>query len=485
MLVGAMPGGFRHRHVPAAAAILCAATALAVRLAVLPPPPMDAVALPDGDGPWRAVVVATGAPREGQPVATIELIDRRPAGSDLPRRSPATRSSRPASGSSLTDASEPRPDVDYGAYLERTGVAGTIRRAALELEPGPVEPARRPGSHSSGRGGGARARPARARGRARGRDPDRASRPRRPRARRGLHGGRREPRRRDLRLEHRDRCGRVAALGGTLGRRRRSSLTCSRSSPTSASPGRRRRSFARQRWPAWSCSRARPGVRDGRRRPRLGGRAAAARDPALIADAGFQLSSLATAGLVAWATPLWTNWSARRRTRAQWLGVRLGVSLAAQAATLPVVLASFGRLACSRPRPTWASSRSCRSPWRRRRGARRGDLAEAGVPAAIAAVLAFPAGSRCTIMVAIARFAAIAARERDARAAVEPRGSARERRSHCSRGWRRRRPRRPLAPAAGTPRRHVAGQEPAAHARQSVGAPDPRSPSLRWRRRSS
>ena len=39
MLVGAMPGGFRNRHVPAAAAVLCAAAALAVRLAVLPPPP--------------------------------------------------------------------------------------------------------------------------------------------------------------------------------------------------------------------------------------------------------------------------------------------------------------------------------------------------------------------------------------------------------------------------------------------------------------
>jgi competence protein ComEC len=34
-----------------------------------------------------------------------------------------------------------RPDSPYGAYLERTGVAGTIRAEDLELEPGPVEPA--------------------------------------------------------------------------------------------------------------------------------------------------------------------------------------------------------------------------------------------------------------------------------------------------------------------------------------------------------
>ena len=64
------------------------------------------------------------------------------------------------------------------------------------------------GNRPQERGGGARTRPARARSWARGRDPDRAARACRPRARRGLHDGRREPRGRDLRLEHRDRRGR-------------------------------------------------------------------------------------------------------------------------------------------------------------------------------------------------------------------------------------------------------------------------------------
>jgi competence protein ComEC len=73
-------------------------------------------------------------------------------------------------------------------------------------------------------------------------------------------------------------------------------------------------------------------------------------DPALIGDAGFQLSSLATAGLIAWATPLtgWIGGLAGGRVPA-WLAESLGVSLAAQAATLPIVLVSFGRLAILSP----------------------------------------------------------------------------------------------------------------------------------------
>src|SRR3954447_7099957 len=73
-------------------------------------------------------------------------------------------------------------------------------------------------------------------------------------------------------------------------------------------------------------------------------------DPGLVGDAGFQLSTLATAGLIAWATPL-TEWLVRvgRGRVPRWLAESLGVSLAAQAATLPIVLASFGRLAILSP----------------------------------------------------------------------------------------------------------------------------------------
>jgi len=72
-------------------------------------------------------------------------------------------------------------------------------------------------------------------------------------------------------------------------------------------------------------------------------------EPATVGDVGFELSAAATAGLVAWATPL-TN---RLESGAPWLPVplreSLGISLAAQAATLPIVLLVFGRLALIAP----------------------------------------------------------------------------------------------------------------------------------------
>ncbi len=78
-------------------------------------------------------------------------------------------------------------------------------------------------------------------------------------------------------------------------------------------------------------------------------------DPAVIGDAGFQLSVAATAGLLAWGTPL-TQWLRARladpgaRVRApSWLIDSLGVSLAAQASTLPLVLLDFGRVSLVSP----------------------------------------------------------------------------------------------------------------------------------------
>ncbi len=78
-------------------------------------------------------------------------------------------------------------------------------------------------------------------------------------------------------------------------------------------------------------------------------------DPTVIGDAGFQLSVAATAGLLAWGTPL-TGWLRARLAdpgaplRAPaWLIDSLGVSLAAQAATLPLVLLDFGRVSLVSP----------------------------------------------------------------------------------------------------------------------------------------
>jgi competence protein ComEC len=72
-------------------------------------------------------------------------------------------------------------------------------------------------------------------------------------------------------------------------------------------------------------------------------------EPATISDVGFQLSATATAGLVAWGSPL------ARRLEERWprmpgaIRESLGVSLAAQAATLPIALLTFGRLALVAP----------------------------------------------------------------------------------------------------------------------------------------
>ena len=90
-----------------------------------------------------------------------------------------------------------------------------------------------------------------------------------------------------------------------------------------------------------------------------------------------------------------------------WLAESLGVSLAAQAATLPVVLATFGRLALISP-----AANLCIVPvvpvamaaGGVALGA--GVLADVGAPEALAAILAFPGWVALTIMVAIARIAA-------------------------------------------------------------------------------
>lgn len=73
-------------------------------------------------------------------------------------------------------------------------------------------------------------------------------------------------------------------------------------------------------------------------------------DPKTITDIGFQLSAAATAGLLAWAAPLRDRLARRLPQQTPgWLLEALAVSLAAQAATLPIVLFHFGRLSLVAP----------------------------------------------------------------------------------------------------------------------------------------
>jgi len=73
-------------------------------------------------------------------------------------------------------------------------------------------------------------------------------------------------------------------------------------------------------------------------------------DPGTIKDVGFQLSAAATCGLLIWGTRA-HDWLAARlpRRTPRWLLESLGVSLAAQAATLPLVLLHFGTLSLVAP----------------------------------------------------------------------------------------------------------------------------------------
>ncbi|MEA2677024.1 MAG: competence protein ComEC [Chloroflexota bacterium] len=73
-------------------------------------------------------------------------------------------------------------------------------------------------------------------------------------------------------------------------------------------------------------------------------------EPGTIGDAGFQLSAVATAGLLAWASRL-RDWLAAHLPTATpaWLLEALGVSLAAQAATLPLTLLDFERVSLVAP----------------------------------------------------------------------------------------------------------------------------------------
>ncbi|HLA65797.1 MAG TPA: ComEC/Rec2 family competence protein, partial [Candidatus Saccharimonadales bacterium] len=67
--------------------------------------------------------------------------------------------------------------------------------------------------------------------------------------------------------------------------------------------------------------------------------------PAVLWDVGFQLSALATAGLIGFAAPL----EARLARWPGWLREPMALTLAAQLATLPVLLTTFGRLSLVAP----------------------------------------------------------------------------------------------------------------------------------------
>lgn len=129
-----------------------------------------------------------------------------------------------------------------------------------------------------------------------------------------------------------------------------------------------------------------------------------------MADPGFELSGLATAGLIAWSAPL-----AGRLGRVRfegtgppaWLAESLAISIAAEAATLPVVLATFGRLALVAPLANLvivplvpvamaAGAVALAAGW----------LGGIGLPQLVVTVLGLPAWAALGAMIWLVRFAA-------------------------------------------------------------------------------
>jgi competence protein ComEC len=342
--------GWRARMV----AIAVGALAISIRTAVLPTAGAPAGG-PDGSGPWRMAVESVGSPREGHQTGTLRSIAADGADGSAAFRLAATLPRypeiEPGDVVQVEGRTRPRPDSPYGSYLARLGAWGTLDARSLSVIDRPTDPVTRLEHARRGTG-------------------DLLTRVL-PEPEAGLAAG--------ILIGLRDRVDRdvaaafttagvshvvaisgwniaivaagVTAIAGGLGRRRRSVVTVVAIVAYIAFAGAS---------PSVLRAGAMAGVVLFARESGRAGRAAAAlcwaatllliSDPSLIGDAGFQLSSLATAGLIAWATPLserLDRWSGGRLPG--WLAESLGVSLAAQLATLPVVLASFGRLSVIAP----------------------------------------------------------------------------------------------------------------------------------------
>src|SRR5262249_15219442 len=94
---------------------------------------------PDGGGPWSGVVEAVSAPRAGQQVATVR-VRAAPAEGSKPSQEllvaatlPRFPAIEPGDEIELDGGLQPPPDVDYGTYLTRIGVAGTVFSRRLNV----------------------------------------------------------------------------------------------------------------------------------------------------------------------------------------------------------------------------------------------------------------------------------------------------------------------------------------------------------------
>ena len=323
--------------------VLAGAWLVILRLAVAPAGP-EAAALPSGAGPWTARVTTLSAPRDGQQRLTVTLDE--PYGVVLAVTSPRYPVVEPGDLVRLAGRAAAPPESGYGDFLRRTGVTGTLRTSALELVAHADDPA------------GLLERTRRAAGDALTRAlPEPAA---------GLAAG--------ILVGLRDRVDRdlaaaftatglshvvaisgwnIALVAGLVGavlagraRRTRSGAIVVAIAVYAVLAG---ASPSVVRAAAMTCVAllARESGRPGTAAAALGWAVAllVVVNPASAVDIGLQLSAAATAGLIAWSAPIAAALERRAGWIPRWIREGLGVSLAAQAATLPLVLFAFGRVA--------------------------------------------------------------------------------------------------------------------------------------------
>ena len=340
-LLGRRPAARTAAAVALGMGVVLARVALGGGVATTPAGPD---ALPVGDGPWTVRVMALGAPLDGSQRFTGGLEDG--AGLRLDVTAPRYPPVRAGDRVEVRGALRAPPDGPYGAYLARTGVAATLATRSLrQLAAAADADQLVQGIRADAGDALERALPEPAAGLAA-----------------GILIGLRERVDRELAADFTTTglshvvaisgwnialvAGLVAALLVTWPRRRRAIATVAAIALytvlAGASP-----SVLRAAVMAGVVLLARETGRPGTAARALAWAVVLLLvvGPATVADAGFQLSAAATAGLLAWGTPLAARLRARLPRLPGFIVEGLAVSLAAQAATLPIVLLSFGRLA--------------------------------------------------------------------------------------------------------------------------------------------
>lgn len=309
--------------------------------------------VPSGSGPWTAAIVSLSTPSAGAQRAVLRLEGPKDGSpgvlvwAQLPRYPEIVPGDRVVVEGPLRSP----PDGSFGAYLRRTGVAATLTAYRLDLagaDAGPLAWLER-----------------------RRRDAGELLAITLPAPQAGLAAGivvgLRDRVDRDLAADFTTAglshvvaisgwniavvAGVLASLLRRLSRRWRSMATLAVVAAYSLAAG-GGASVVRAALMAASVIVVRESGRRGRAADALGiaSTAMLLLHPAVVMDAGFQLSAAATAGLLAWGDRL-TSWLAGRLPGQipGWVVETLGISLAAQAATFPLVILDFGRISLVAP----------------------------------------------------------------------------------------------------------------------------------------